>query len=400
MIDQTSRPPLRILHCPGEVGGNPQSLARAERRLGLQSVAVTFESSYLHYAGDEVLFDPEDGWLVREAKRWGLLWRAIREFDIIHFNFGRTIMPTGEPYGQASVGSGRTLRGTSWLKSLGSRLLHMRDLPILKAAGKGIVVTYQGDDARQGDYCLARFAISAVQEVEEGYYSSATDAWKRASIEMMGRYADLIYAVNPDLLHVLPARARFIPYANVDPADWKPVGVSHDLHRAPVVLHAPSHRGVKGTRFILAALDRLRAEGLKFELVLVEQLAHAEARQLYERADLLVDQLLCGWYGGVAVELMALAKPVIAYIREEDLGYVPPEMRADLPVISATPDTIYHVLKEWLTVRRADLPALGLQGRAFVEKWHNPATMAAMLKADYERIRGSKRSPSRSICAG
>lgn len=392
--------PIRVLHCPANMGGNVQGLVVAERRAGLASVAVSFERSYLNYASDEVLFNPDDGWLAREAKRWGLLWRAIREFDLIHFNFGRTIMPTGEPRGQSLAKKGVISERASRLKRLASRMLHMCDLPILKAAGKGIVVTYQGDDARQGDYCRAHFAISAVQEVEEGYYSPETDAWKRASIATMGRYADRIYAVNPDLLHVLPAGARFIPYANVDPAEWTPDIPGRDPNRPPVVLHAPSHRGVKGTRFILTALDRLRAEGVKFELVLVERVAHADARRLYGQADLLVDQLLGGWYGGVAVELMALAKPVIAYIREEDLGHIPPEMRAELPVISATPDTIHQVLKEWLTVRRAELPALGLRSRTFVEKWHNPATIAAMLKADYERILGSKRSPSKPICAG
>lgn len=387
----TPHPPLRILHCPGEVGGNPQSLARAERKLGLQSVAICFEHSQFKYASDEVLFDKQDHWLVRETKRWGLLWRALREFDVVHFNFGRTIMPTGMPCGPRTVGSERDPRGLHWAKYLGGRPFHMCDLPILKAAGKGIVVTYQGDDARQGDYCRSHFAVSPAPEVEEGYYSPETDRWKRRCIATMGRYADRMYAVNPDLLHVLPAGARFIPYANVDPDDWKPVIASEDPRRPPVVLHAPSHRGVKGTAHILRALERLRAEHVEFEFILVEHLTHAEARRLYERADLLVDQLLCGWYGGVAVELMALGKPVIAYIREEDLGYIPAQMRADLPVISATPDTIYRVLREWLTVRRSELRAVGRDSRAFVEQWHHPTTIAAALKEDYEAIVASKR---------
>jgi len=50
---------------------------------------------------------------------------------------------------------------------------------------------------------------------------------------------------------------------------------------------------------------------------------------LSETADLLVDQLLTGWYGAVAVEMMALGKPVVCYLREDDLKFIDSRMRAD-----------------------------------------------------------------------
>lgn len=374
--------PIRVLHCPANMGGNVQGLVAAERRAGLESVAVAFESDAFGFPVDETLYPPGTGAVCRGVKRCGLLWRAIVQFDLVHFNFGRTICPL-RPAARGVAGDSSVRFGFT---RFGQRLLGMADLPLLKRLGKGIVVTYQGDDARQGDYCRAHFAISPAGEVERGYYSPETDAQKRDCIALMARYADRIYAVNPDLLHVLPSRASFLAYTSVDPREWMPVDARMDGGRPPVVLHAPSHRGVKGTRFVLAALDRLRAEGVAFELALVESLSHAEARRLYERADLLVDQLLCGWYGGVAVELMALGKPVIAYIREEDLGYISADMRAELPVISASPETIYRVLKEWLTIRRHELAALGRRSRAFVERWHDPARIAADLKQEYERI--------------
>jgi hypothetical protein len=143
---------------------------------------------------------------------------------------------------------------------------------------------------------------------------------------------------------------------------------------------------VKGTRFILDAVRRLKSEGIQLEFVMVEGLAHTEAMQLYGKADLLIDQLLVGWYGGLAVELMALAKPVIAYLREEDLQFVPQAMREELPVVSATPQSIYHVLRDLLTVRRHQLPELGERGRKYVEMWHDPIRVAATLKTTYERI--------------
>ncbi len=269
----------------------------------------------------------------------------------------------------------------------------MRELPLLRLAGKGIVVTYQGDDARQGDYCRTHFDIS-IAGVEPGYYTPRSDALKRQMITQFDRYADRIYYLNPDLGWVLPARARFMPYASVDLRAWQPRSTEKPGHSRPLVVHAPSHRGAKGTRYVLDAVRRLQDEQVPFEFLLVENLSIQEAREAYARADLLVDQLLAGWYGGLAVELMALGKPVICYLREGDLHFIPPGMRQALPLINADPATIYTVLKEWLTTRRGDLPEVGRRSRAYVEQWHDPLKIAATLKSDYADIVDSKRRRS------
>jgi glycosyltransferase involved in cell wall biosynthesis len=261
---------------------------------------------------------------------------------------------------------------------------------MLKKAGKGIVVTYQGDDARQGEVCLKNFEINPASEVEPGYYSAKSDAHKRFLIKKFAKYADRIYALNPDLLWVLPPCAQFLPYSHIDLRDWRSANNGNLDSKVPVILHAPSHRGVKGTNHVLDVVSRLKREGLAIDFRLVEGVPQAEARRIYERADLLIDQLLCGWYGGLAVEFMALGKPVICYIREGDLKFVPEQMRKDLPVINATPTTIYGVLKEWLTVRRHELEGIGRRGRAYVERWHDPLKIAAKLKGEYEAILASK----------
>ena len=186
---------------------------------------------------------------------------------------------------------------------------------------------------------------------------------------------------------MLPERARFLSYANVDPAGIEP-RPPNDPSAAPVVAHAPTNRGAKGTRFVLAALERLREEGVAFELRLIEGVGNREARELLSTSDLVVDQLLAGWYGGVANEAMAQGRAVVAYIRPGDLERVPAEQRKQLPVISATPDTIEPVLREWLTSRRAELPEVGARGRAYAERWHDPRAVAASLKGDYERAAG------------
>jgi glycosyltransferase involved in cell wall biosynthesis len=180
-----------------------------------------------------------------------------------------------------------------------------------------------------------------------------------------------------------------MPYANVDPRQWTPA--HRDENPVPLVIHAPTHRGVKGSEFVFRAVERLRKEHIRFEFELIENLSHTEARTLYDRADLLVDQLLIGWYGGLAVELMALGKPVVCYLREDDLAFIPPAMRKDLPIIPASPHDIYEVLKRMLTVPRVELQKIGQRSRAFVEEWHDPIKVVQHVISDYHTITRKRR---------
>ena len=378
--------PLRVLHCPEMVGGHPQQLARAERERGLRSWSLVFRPSKYQYATDEVLWNEHDGRLTCEAKRWLMLGRALWHYDLIHFNFGKSLLP--EPTFPVP---GLAPSWKTRLKNAVARCLELRDLALLKRAGKAIVVTFQGDDARQENVLRTYAEWDPAVELEPGYYSPASDAHKRRRIAEVDRYADVIYALNPDLLRVLPARAKFLPYANVDPWQWTP-SARKEPNRPPLVLHAPTHQGVKGTRHVLEAVRRLKEENVPLRFELLEGLTRDQAKERYLQADVLVDQLLLGWYGGLSVELMALGKPVIGYIRPSDLQFVPAELRADLPVIQATPHTIYDVLKEWLTVRRHEFVPRGVRSRAFVEKWHDPRRVADCVIADYEAIRSKRRA--------
>ena len=110
-----------------------------------------------------------------------------------------------------------------------------------------------------------------------------------------------------------------------------------------------------------------------------------DARKVYERADLLVEQLLLGWYSNLAIELMALGKPVVTYIREEDLRFVPDRDEARPAGDQRDARVGVLRLRTWLTERRDQLPEVGRASRAFVERWHDPLKVAARTKADYER---------------
>jgi hypothetical protein len=342
-------------------------LARAEREVGLDSRVIAFEPPPFGYEPDEVLFAGA-GPVERERRRWAFLRRALREADVVHFNFGSTILPRYWPSAHA--------RGARRLYGLYARVVEGRDLAALRRAGKGIVVTYQGDDARTAHMLRARVSDDWVDD----YYDPRDDARKQRMVARFGRHAHAVFALNPDLIEALPPHAELLPYANVDPRRLPAQPLP--ANESPVVAHLPTDRRVKGTDFLAAAVERLRADGERVELRLVEGVPHGEAFAAIAAADIVVDQLRTGWYGGVAVEAMALGRPVVAHVYTPDLVHLPAEQREQLPVVDATPETIDSVLRRLL---RADRTELGRASRAYAERWHEPLRIAERTRSAYER---------------
>ncbi|MGE0653642.1 MAG: glycosyltransferase family 1 protein, partial [Alphaproteobacteria bacterium] len=316
--------------------------------------------------------------------RYRLFWRAVRWADVVHYAFGRSILG---PNIYPSLDRLPLSRPWAWPRRLYSRLTWFADLPLLNRMGKTLVVTWQGDDARQGDRSRELFDISIAGEIrDDSYYNSTSDAWKRRIIARFTRYAARQYALNPDLLHMLPAGTRFLPYASIDPFALTsrppdPAGI------APLrFAHAPSHRRAKGTRYILEAVDRLRAEGLEFSFALIEGEHRADALKRLSEADVVLDQLLAGWYGGLGLEAMSLGKVLLAYIRPGDLKFVPAEFARDLPVVSVTPTTVAEVMRSLIAMPRSELHAAGQRSRMFAERYHAPHVIAEATVADYRNL--------------
>lgn len=387
---------MRVLHLPTAVGGGPPGLSRELTALGFESKVWTIDQNYLDYPVDRVLTDKQEPLIAQAVKAFLAGTYIFGKWDIVHYNYGSTLFSNGGKL--LSMRPETEVRGrmasvvTSVLAGVAS-VMQRIELGVLRARRIPVFVHYQGDDARQGDYSLENFEFTIATQVPPGYYTPASDAWKRRQIALMTRHASGVYAVNPDLLHVLPVNAEFVPYGHVDIPEWTPEYTQGDRERL-VFAHAPSNRNVKGTDLVLAALDELRAEGYEFDLDLVEGVSNEEALARYRHADVMIDQLYAGWYGGVAVEAMALGKPVVVYLREGDLGFLPQGMRDELPFFRATPPTITQTLRGILDMPRADLLERARQSRRFVERWHDPVAITSKIADDYRRARSTPKRKS------
>jgi len=318
------------------VAGQAFGLSRAERKLGLKSDVAVFTPSAYGYGFDiDIGARPADPLWRQFSRRLSFLRRAADAYDVFHFNFGQTILTIRR--------FGRVVDELAWLRR----------------RGKTILFTYQGSDVRPSDHCPC-----------ERPECRQLDRYRCLGAGRAVRFADRVFYQNPDLRHWLPG-ASFLPYAAVDPAAIRqePLPQREEL----VVAHAPTDRVIKGTQHVIEAVDALRDEGLAIRLDLVEGVTRDVALERLTAADLLVDQLLLGWYGTVAVEAMALGRPVISHIREDEPEDNP--FGAELPIVRTTPATLIDDLRA-LSADRDRLPQLSVAGRAFVEEHHDPVSIA------------------------
>ena len=161
----------------------------------------------------------------------------------------------------------------------------------------------------------------------------------------------------PDL--VIPSRHR-----------WQPSEDVRILHSHLLDGRLLGGKNIKGTPFVIDAVDKLKAEGHKVSLVNLTGIPSREMRFHQVQADIIVDQLIYGGYGSTALEGLALGKPVICFIRpawKSFLASIYPEW-ANCPIISATTETVFHELRKLVT-DEGYRNQKSLEGRVFAEKF-------------------------------
>ncbi|HEY3216980.1 MAG TPA: glycosyltransferase family 4 protein [Candidatus Eisenbacteria bacterium] len=348
--------PLRVLHAPAEIAGQASILARALRALGVEAHSVAYNPGFPQYQPDEMHAYDARPLLPRYAGYVRTALRHVGRYDLYHFHFGRTLIPP-----------------------------HNFDLPLYRALGAHVVFHYHGCDVRNRAHMRATHAQATCTECDPFCVPSR----QRAILKSARRFADAELVSTPDLLESAP-QARHLPVA-VDLAQYpfRPGGEQPRL-----VLHAPTNRLIKGTGYVERAYESLRARFAGVEFATVERLPWRDLARRMAEADVVVDQLFMGWYGMVAVEAMAMGKPVLCFIREDF------EPRLDrCPIVRCTKEDLAERLAELLSdaaLRRQ----LGQAGRAYVEREHAAPVIAGRLLDLYRSLGGLAGSPVPAAPAG
>ena len=186
----------------------------------------------------------------------------------------------------------------------------------------------------------------------------------------------------------MPKGSEFLPYATE--AGLNPQILPFNQGSEFVVGHAPTHRMVKGTDEVIRVVQNLRSKGIKVRLELIEGLSREDAQKKYQEIDLFIDQLVIGWYGVVSLEVMALGKPVLCFIKGRGLRFVPPRMLADLPIINADESSLEEKLMGVMQMSSEERVSLAERGLAYLKNWHDPRKIAQRVVRDYRTVLSSK----------
>lgn len=244
-------------------------------------------------------------------------------------------------------------------------------LGLLRALGVRIVVCAHGGDVVHRHPTRTRYDWIGREQLDYPDWDlSAQTAVAQARIQLFCRHATLVLPADATLARFLPRGDVRFKYFPIDTERLRPRAPGPG-RQVPLIVHAPNHRLTKGTDFLLRAVEQLQSRGVPCELRVVEKLPRPEALEIYAEADIIADQFCIGSYGTFAIEGLALAKPVLAFLDEEHLG----DPVFNLPIVNTTPENLPGVLAVLLAVPELRT-RLGQIGRESVVRFHSIPAMA------------------------
>ena len=341
-------------------------LAKCDRLLGLRSSSLVFNTYYVTRSFDINLFVFEAAvrltrskFGLRNFRRIVLAWALLR-FDVFNYFYDRGLMVREGRYG-----------------------INTEELQLLFDSGKRLYTYAYGADVRSQEITLKLGEPNICEACPQpGRYCICKTEDLNASLKRLDGRVTARIAMG-DMVSYVPGCRNFHYW----PLDLKKFEAAEPLafRRGDTlrVAHAPNHGYFKGTALLMDAIERLRREGQPIELVSVQGVRNKKVLELFKTSHLIADQFIAGFHGYTALEAMALARPVLCFLRNDEMMIDP----ATCPIINVRPEHIYDMLKKCLE-GRIDLESLGKRGRAYIDRYYSIEAVAARLGRLYIETAG------------
>lgn len=385
----------RVLYS-GQCYYNHWYLSRGLRDLGWRADVLNWDpspASQIFYHGEDVHFDGGSPYNLARDLRFYL--DALYRYDVVHFANAH------------NIGFGAPLRSLFEL-----RLGRHAEILLLRQLGKKTGYTNNGclDGVLQSSFAkwgpqsvCASCRWNDVPEVCSDWRNRAWGEFRNSVTDYQcllgGNRADFnlaptvhespeAYCIDKDIWDPgleIPERLRLAPAPEGTIRLYHGVGNKEGRTR-------DDGTNIKSTHIYLPLIEKLRAEGHRLDLLSPTDIPNVDVRFLQMQADIFLEMLTFGWFGANAREAMMLGKPVICYLRPEWLDSLRAEIPGyadELPIVSATPDTVEAVLRDLIASpeRRREI---GRKSREFAIKWHSKDVAARRFDTIYsELLRGN-----------
>jgi hypothetical protein len=152
------------------------------------------------------------------------------------------------------------------------------------------------------------------------------------------------FVSTPDLLAFVPS-ATWLPVV-VDPDRWAAAAASPALTRErPVVVHAPSNAGLKGSELIADTMRRLHEEGV-VDYREIHGVPADRMPAFYGEADIVLDQFALGIYGVATCEALAAGRLVVSHVGAGVRTEVVARTGRELPVVETSAAALEATLRD------------------------------------------------------
>jgi hypothetical protein len=359
MTDRKKKRPVRILFGAVDIGYRIELYTKFIRQhfaenIKTESLTIsllpkehysTFYDYEFHFAGKNALY------------RWSVslfnFLRCLFRYDMFHFFSGETLLP---------------------------RKLRRFELMMYKLFGKKVIMHFVGCDIRSLDY--SHWKAIHIQEYLSGVDAfPKSESWQQKLIKDAVKYADTILVSTPDLKEIIPQATYFPVLLDLDK-------YLDELNKIPVekssdeitILHSPSnlyHTRTKGTDYIIPALKQVAAmPQYKVRLILPSEKDKSrstpysstryELFKHFKEADIVIDQLITGWYGLLSVEALAAGKEVICYVDE----HLKPNLFPGCPIEIANVNNLEEVIIKCIEKIRTGKQSSQQEKIDWVRKYH------------------------------
>jgi hypothetical protein len=390
----------RVLYV-GQAYYNAWYLSRELRKLGWKADLLNWdpnEASQMYYHGQDFRLDYDAP--LPALRHLGHYLRWIGQYDIFHFSNAHAIR-FGDPLHHAVAKYLRAGDEIRLLKRLGKRIVYSNN-GCLDGVSQTSFASW-GERPVCED-CPWRNIPSVCSDERNLSWGAFRNGVADYQILLGGNRIDFnldprvheepeFYCLDEEFWH---PRLE-VPDAFRLPIPERTVKIYHAVGNATSRSEVGTMRNIKSSHIYFPLIEQLKSEGFDVELMFFEKVPNRDLRYYQIQADIFVDMLTYGAFGATAREAMMLGKPVVCYLRPEWLDSMRaeiPDYVDELPIVSATPDTIREVLIDLIEHpdKRAEL---GRRGREFAVRWHSSRVAARRFDAIYSRLLAGDAEPGR-----
>jgi hypothetical protein len=387
----------RVLYV-GQSYYNTWYLSRALRKLGWVTDVVDIdpdENSKMFYHGHDYKLEYRSK--MDALRHFRFYLKALRNYDIFHF--------TGA----------HNLTFSSYFSRL-KFLPKFWDVKLLRKLGKKIVYTNNGCLDGVSQTSFRTWGPEPVCDIcpWQDRPDVCSDERNLAWGELRNRLTDfqILLGGNRKDYNDDPRVHEVPEFYCLDPNYWHPDLLVPTNYRLPLpeqvtkIYHAVGNfnsrtdaattRNIKSTHIYIPTINRLKSEGYNVEMIFFNNVPNQILRYYQVQADIVVDMLTFGFFGATVREAMMLGKPVVCFLRPEWLESMRkeiPQYVDELPVISATPATVYDILKD-LIEHPEKRREIGRRSREFAVKWHSAEVGAQRFDKIYSELLQADRHES------